>query len=170
VARWQGRAVSFYFAHGFGLYAIAIEMVPQTIRHSQAAADQDLLDLEQCAPVRRTILSKYGPPKGLVASWDTQEITPIPELQQALDSSEWHFARNFLLWQGQDTRLALSEQSVWYVSQDGLSYKEQQRKTLLKEGELSSAREADRQAKRQRQLDEARKAIPARAPEFESVF
>jgi hypothetical protein len=170
VARWHGRAVSFYFLRNFGLYAISIAMVPQGLLHSQIAADQDLLDLEQCAPIRQAILSKYGPPTGLGATWDTEEISSPPELQKASDLSEWHFARNLLLWEGPDTRLALSDQSIWYVSKAGLTYREQRRQSVIKEGRASLTRETERQAQRQRQLDEAHQAIPSRAQEFESLF
>ena len=68
VARWQGRVVSFFFGRDFGLYAIDVEMVPQAEQHTPTAADLELQDLEQCAPIRLAVIHKYGTPHGLADS------------------------------------------------------------------------------------------------------
>src|SRR5438046_6431913 len=77
VARWQGRAVSFFFGRDFGLYAIGVEMVPQAEQHTPTAADLELQDLEQCAPIRLAVIHKYGTPHGLADSWEAAEVTPL---------------------------------------------------------------------------------------------
>lgn len=176
VARWQGRAVSFHVANDFGLYAINIEMTPQSVQHTQVAADQELVDLEQCAPVRLAIRRKYGAPTGVATTWDTTEIAPLASTKQTAsqdvtaDSVKWPYARNWLLWEGQETRLALGEQSVWYASRLGLAKRERLKREWEKERELSLSRELERRAKRQQQLDEARDAVMSRANAVEASF
>jgi hypothetical protein len=176
VTRWQGRAVSFLFAKDFGLYAISVEMVPQATLHSLAAADQEMLDLEQCAPIRLAVMRKYGSPQGLAASWDAAEVTPLPVNQTtAMTRSEagsiaWPYARNWLIWEGQDTRLALGEQSVWYVSQAGLVHREEAKQELEREALAVQERDMEQRAQRQQELEQARQAVPSRAEEWESLF
>jgi hypothetical protein len=184
VARWQGRAVSFFFGRDFGLYAIAVEMVPQADQHTPIAADLELQDLEQCAPIRLAVIRKYGTPLGLAESWEAAEVTPLSvdrisatvrtETGSAVPTetglSDWPYARNWLIWEGQDTRLALAEQSVWYVSRAGLAHREQAKQAVEKEGLAAQERDATRQAQRQRQLDQARQAVLPRAQGLEPLF
>jgi len=184
VARWQGRAVSFFFGRDFGLYAIGVEMVPQADQHTPTAADLELQDLEQCAPIRLAVIHKYGTPHGLADSWEAAEVTPLSvdrtsatvrtatgsAVPTETGSTDWPYARNWLIWEGQDTRLALGEQSVWYVSRAGLTQREHTKQGLEKEGRATQERDAARQAQRQRQLDQARQAVLPRAQELESLF
>jgi hypothetical protein len=176
VARWQGRAISFYVARDIGLYAINIEMTPQALQRGPFAADQDLLELEQCAPIRQAIMQKYGAPIGLAASWESSEVLPLSPLRRApkkaegTDEEEWPYARNVLLWEGQETRLALGEQSVWYVSRLGLAQRERAKRSWEQEQDVSFTRELERRAKRQQQLDDARAGVSSRARQAESLF
>jgi hypothetical protein len=192
VARWQGRAVSFFFARDFGLYAIGVEMVPQADQHTPIAADPELQDLEQCAPIRLAVMRKYGTPNGLAESWEAAEVTPLSvdrtsatvraqvtplsvdqnsaTVRTEAGAIDWPYARNWLIWEGQDTRLALAEQSVWYVSRAGLAQREQARQALGKEGLATQERDTARQAQRQQQLDQARQAVLSRAQGWESLF
>ncbi len=176
VARWQGRAISFYVGRDVGLYAINIEMTPRTLQHGPIAADQDMVELEQCAPIRQAILQKYGAPMGLGASWETSEILPLPSLRIAAkrseqtDDTDWPYARNVLLWEGQETRLALGEQSVWYVSRLGLAQRDRVKRNWEQEQDVAFTRELERRAQRQQQIDEARAAVSARAHKVEPLF
>ena len=176
VARWKGRTVSFYVAHDIGLYAINFEMTPQRIQHAQTTTDPELLDLEQCAPIRLAIMRKYGTPTGLAVTWDTNEISPFSSGRNfstvtiETASTEWPYARNLVLWEGQETRLALGEESVWYVSRLGLIRRERAKQELEKARELSFARELERRAKRQQQIEEAREAVPSRAEAVTALF
>ena len=176
VARWKGRAVFFHIANDFGLYAINIEMTLQTVQHTQSAADQELLDLEQCAPIRLAVMQKYGAPMGLAATWDTSEISPLPAtpdsagLEVEAQSSIWPYARSWLIWEGQESRLALGEQSLWYASRVGLAKRERTKQELDKERDRSLDRELERRAKRQQQIDDAREAVTSRAHAFASFF
>jgi len=184
VARWQGRVVSFFFGRDFGLYAIDVEMVPQAEQHTPTAADLELQDLEQCAPIRLAVIHKYGTPHGLADSWEAAEVTPLSvdrtsatvrtatgsAVPTETGSTDWPYARNWLIWEGQDTRLALGEQSVWYVSRAGLTQREHTKQRVEKEGRATQERDAARQAQRQRQLDQARQAVLPRAQELESLF
>lgn len=176
VARWKGRAVSFSIAKDFGLYAINIEMTPLTRHNTPIAEDQELLDLEHCAPIRLAVMQKYGQPLGIAATWDTDEIAALsasskPALLDAeLESRRWSYARNWLIWEGQESRLALGEQSLWYVSRLGLAQRERKRMELEKELDQSLERELERRTKRQQQIDEAREAVTPRAQAFAPFF
>jgi hypothetical protein len=176
VARWKDRAISFHIDNEVGLYAINIEMTPQSVQHTQNAADQELLDLEQCAPVRLAIMRKYGASAGLAVSWDTSEIAPLsparvaPPLDIKTESLKWSYARNWLIWEGQESRLALGEQSVWYASRVGLAKRERRKRELEKERDQSLERESALRAKRQQQLEDAREAVTFRAQTFEALF
>lgn len=176
VARWQGRAISFYIAHDIGLYALNIEMTPQALQHGPLEADQDLVELEQWAPIRQAIRQKYGTPTGLAPSWDSDDLSPLPTSRTASKTDEesedldWPYSRNVLLWEGQETRLALGEQSVWYASRLGLAKRENAKRAWDQEQDLSLNRELDRRAKRQQQIDDARAAIPSRVRQVESFF
>lgn len=175
VARWNGRAVSFYLARDYGLYAINIEMTPQAVQHTQNALDPELLDLEQCAPIRLAVMQKYGAPIGIAATWDTQEITPLPPSSSTTrdleaEARQWSYARNWLLWEGQESRLALGEQSLWYIGRVGLAKREGMKLELEKERDQFLDRELERRVKRQQQVDEARDAVTSRAHTFTSFF
>jgi hypothetical protein len=174
--RWQGRTVSFLFARGFGLYAIGVEMTPWAAQHSAAVADTEQRDLEQCAPIRLAIIRKYETPQGMVESWDDLKVLPLSAgWDTAATFSEaraidWPYGRNWLAWEGEETRLALGEQFVWYVSKAGLAYREKERLALEKEGLAAQARDKERLVKRQSQLKQARENVLSRAQELEALF
>jgi hypothetical protein len=176
VARRQGRAISFYIAHDIGLYAINIEMTPQALQHSPQAADQDLIEIEQWAPIRQAIRQKYGAPTGLAPSWDSTDLSPLPtartvsQRDEEPEDPDWPYARNVLIWEGQETRLALGEQSVWYASRLSLVKRESAKSAWDQEQDSSLNRELERRAKRQQQIDDARTAIPSRVRKVESFF
>jgi len=176
VARWQDRAVSLFVANDIGLYAINIEMTPQAMQHTPVAADPETLDLEQCAPIRLAILRKYGAPSGLAITWDAHDLSPLPTspnrsaATEEEEASRWPYARNWLLWEGPETRLALGEQSVWYVSRLGLAQRERSKREREKERDLSFSRELERRTKRQQQIDAAREAVPSRAQSAAALF
>jgi hypothetical protein len=175
-ASWQGRTVSLLFARGFGLYAIGVEMTPWAAQHSSTAADPEQQDLEQCAPIRLAVLRKYGTPQGTTEAWDAMQVVPLPTNQDgAMDFTEaraidWPYARNWLIWEGEETRLALGEQFVWYVSKAGLVYREKARQALEKEALVAQAQDKARLAKRQLQLGRARQAVLSRAQGLEELF
>lgn len=176
VARWQGRAVSLFFARGFGLYAIGLEMVPQAQQHTASAADPELQDVEQCAPIRLAVIRKYGIPRGIAESWNAAELAPLPATstdattRATTGAVHWPYAANWLIWEGAVTRLALGEQFVWYVSRAGRAHREQARQAVAKEGQAVGEREAERHARRRQEVDLARQGVPLRAREWESLF
>jgi len=177
VTSWQGRLVSLLFAQGFGLYAIAVEMTPWAAQHLVTATDPEQQDLEQCAPIRLVILRKYGTPQGMVESWDALKVLPLPGDWKggATPTSEagaidWPYGRNWLVWEGEETRLALGETFVWYVGKAGLDYKEKVRQALEKEELATQAQDKVRVIKRQLQLEHARQDAPSRAQELEALF
>jgi hypothetical protein len=176
VASWQGRTVSLLFAKGFGLYAINVEMTPLAAQHSAAAADLEQRDLAQCAPIRLAIIRKYGTPQGMVESWDSPTVFPLPtnwDKTPAFSEAkaiDWPYARNSLVWEGEETRLALGEQFVWYVSKAGLVYKEKMREALEKEGLAAQAQDSVHLIQRQLQLDRTRQNVPSHAQELEALF
>ena len=177
VTSWQGRLTSLYLAHGFGLYAIAVEMTPWAAQHLAAAAEPEQEDLEQCAPIRLAVLRKYGTPQGIVESWDALNVLPLPEdwksgetLISETGVIDWPYGRNWLVWEGDETRLALGETFVWYVSKAGLDYREKMREALEKEGLAVQAQDRVRLIKRQLQLERARQDVPSQAQELEALF
>jgi hypothetical protein len=176
VALWKDRPISFLVSKDLGLYAINVEMTPRAIQHTQNAADQELLDLEQLAPIRFAIMQKYGPPLGLAITWETSEISPLPQMggSAAVDvedtAIQWPYARSWLVWEGAETRLALGEQSVWYASRVGLATQRRAKKDLEKEGDRSLDRELARRAQRQQQIEDARETVASRASAVEPFF
>lgn len=175
VARWQGRSISFQVANENGLYAVSIEMIAMTAQHTPIAPDQEILDLEQCAPIRFAVLQKYGRPQGISSTWDATEIASLPIVPQEIDDIEgqsriWPYARNWLIWEGQETRLALGEQSIWYASRLGLAKQERSKKEREEEQNMALSRTLDRRAQRQRKIEEAREALPSRARDIGSLF
>ncbi len=176
IARWQGRTISLFFAQGFGLYAIGVEMTPWLVQHSQTGADPEQQDLEYCAPIRLAVFRKYGTPGGITESWDAEEVRLLSTDQRGATpfteatAIDWPYTRNWIVWEGEETRLALGEQFVWYVSRAGLTYKEKIRQALEQEQLAAQARDREQQARRQLQLDQARQNVPFRAQELESLF
>lgn len=176
VASWQGRTVSLLFDRGFGLYAIGVEMTPWAAQHSSTVIDPEQRDLEQCAPIRLAVIRKYGTPQGVATSWESLEVLPLPRGWHGATTFteagaiDWPYARNWLIWEGKETRLALGEQFVWYVSKAGLVAREQARQALEKEQRSVQEQDRARQAARQQQLDRARQAILAHAQDLEALF
>jgi len=176
VARWQGRSVSLFFAQGFGLYAVGVEMTPWAVQHFQTATDAEQQDLEHCAPVRLAILQKYETPIGLAESWDTTEILPLAKARTGTPTFtetaaiDWPYARNWLIWEGPETRLALGEQFVWYLSKAGLAQRNKVRQAFEKEQQQAQGREREQHTRRQRQLNQVREAVLGRARELEPLF
>ena len=176
LARWRGRRVSFFFTPGFGLYAIGMEMTPWTVEHSSTAADPEQQDLEQCAPIRLAVLRHYGSPRGFVESWESTSVLPLTNERRGVPpftearAIDWPYARNWLIWEGEETRLALGERFVWYVSLEGLTYREKMKQVGEKQNVAAQAREAQRRAQRREELNQAREAVGPRAQELESLF
>ncbi len=176
VASWQGRTVSLLFDRGFGLYAIGVEMTPWAAQHSSTVIDPEQRDLEQCAPIRLAVIRKYGTPQGVATSWESLEVLPLPRGWHGATTFteagaiDWPYARNWLIWEGKETRLALGEQFVWYVSKAGLVAREQARQALEKEQRSVQEQDRARQAARQQQLDRARQAVLAHAQDLEALF
>lgn len=176
VASWQGRTISLLFDRGFGLYAIGVEMTPWTTQHSSTAVDPEQQDLEQCAPIRLAVIRKYGTPQGVATSWESLEVLPLSTGWRGATTFteagaiDWPYARNWLIWEGKETRLALGEQFVWYVSKAGLVAREQARQALEKEQRSVQEQDRTRRAERQQQLDRARRAVLAHAQDLEALF
>lgn len=176
VAYWQERLVTFLFAKDFGLYAVGIEMVPWLTQHTIAETDLELRDLQYNAPIRVAIATKYGLPYGVSALWSAEEVTALAEsrISTAPYSPEglinWDYGRSWLVWQGATTRLALSDQSVWYASRDGLAYLRHVEQAQEQEALAEDTRETQRETARQRTLDQERRRVVSRAADFEAVF
>ncbi len=82
----------------------------------------------------------------------------------------WPYARNWLIWEGQETRLALGEQSIWYASRLGLAKQERSKKEREEEQNTALSRTLDQRAQRQRKIEDAREALPSRARSIEALF
>src|SRR5712691_6241820 len=175
-ASWQGRTVSLLFARGFGLYAIGVEMTPWAAQHSSTVIDPEQRDLEQCAPIRLAVIRKYGTPQGVATSWESLEVLPLSRGWHGATTFteagaiDWPYARNWLIWEGKETRLALGEQFVWYVSKAGLVAREQARQALEKEQRSVQEQDRTQRAERQQHLDRARQAVLAHAQDLEALF
>ena len=176
LARWRGRGISFFFAQGFGLYAIGMEMTPWTVEHSSTASDPEQQDLEQCAPIRLAVLRRYGSPRGVVETWESTSVLPLTNERRGVPpftearAIDWPYARNWLIWEGEETRLALGERFVWYVSLEGLTYREKMKQAGEKQHLAAQSRKALRRTQRQEELNQAREAVGPRAQELESLF
>ena len=176
VARWRDRAVSFVFARDFGLYAVGIEMIPWTVQHTATETDLELRDLTHSAPVRLAVAGKYGRPHGVSALWSAQEFIPLessrlrtaPYSQTSLIN--WDYGRSWLIWRGQTTRLALGEQSVWYVGRDGLAHRQRLERAEDVDSLIEQARDEAQDAARRQQLERARRQLPAQARRLERLF
>ena len=56
--------------------------------------------------------------------------------------TDWFYALSWLIWEGHETRIAVGEQEIWYVSQAWLEQRKQAR-ALLKKHALA-AQDSDR--------------------------
>ena len=176
VARWQDHAVSFLFARDFGLYAVGIETIPWTVQHTATETDLELRDLSYSAPVRLAVAGKYGRPHGISALWSAQEVIPLEASRLRTTSYSqtslinWDYGRSWLIWRGQTTRLALGEQSVWYVSQAGLAWQQRLERAEEVDSLIEQARDEAQDTARRQQLERARRQLPARARRLERFF
>ena len=176
VAYWRDRLVTFLFAKDFGLYAIGIEMVPWLTQHTVTESDLELRDLQYNAPIRVAIATKYGLPYGVSVLWSAEEVTPLAEsrINTTPYSPEglidWGYGRSWLVWRGATTRLALSDQSVWYASRDGLAHLQHLEQVREQEVLAEDAQETQREAARQRTLEQERRRVVSKAADFEAVF
>lgn len=167
-ATWQTRTVTFRIDRDFGLYALGIELVPEAVQHAIETDDTELYDLEYRAPMRVAVVNKYGRPQGLTTQWDGLDIRSLPDASwQESSVTDWSYALSWLVWEGQDTRIAVGEQEVWYVSQAWLEQHRQARTFLEQHPTAVQGIDLVRQAARQRRLDHARGAISTRAAELE---
>lgn len=176
VARWKDRTVSFLFARDFGLYAVGIEMVPWTVQHTVAEADLVLRDLTYSAPVRLAVGGKYGRPHGLSAAWSAQEVVPLADSRPTMTPYsqasliDWDYGLRWLIWRGQTTRLALGDQSVWYVDRDGLAYQQQLERPGNSDNLVEQAKGEEEDAARRHRLERARQQLPTQALRLEELF
>ena len=170
-ATWQTRTVTFRIDRSFGLYALGVELIPEAVQHALETDDTELSDLEYRAPVRVAVVNKYGPPQGLTTQWDGLDIRPLPDLGwKQSNVIDWSYALSWLVWKSQDTRIAVGEQEVWYVSQAWLEQRRQARTFLEQHAVAVQDIDLVRQAARQQRLDHMRAAIPTRAAELEPFF
>lgn len=170
-ATWKERTVTFRIDRNFGLHAIGIELVPETIQHSPTAGDAELRDLQYRAPMRIAVVNKYGKPHGISRLWDALDLNALQaSMWKETHVTDWFYALSWLIWEGQETRIAVGEQEVWYVSQAWLERRKQARALLERHALAAQDSDLVRQAERQQRLDRAREAIPARAEEFEPLL
>ena len=170
-ATWRERTVTLQIDRAFGLYAIGIELVPETIQHSLAANDSRLRDLEYRAPMRMAIVNKYGKPHGICGLWEALDVNALQDsLWKKTHVADWFYTLSWLIWEGHETRIAVGEQEIWYVSQTWLGQRRQARALLEQHALTAHDSDLVRQAERQRRLDQARDAISARAEEFEPLL
>jgi len=167
-ATWRERTVTLQIDHAFGLYAIGIELVPETIQHSLSADDSKLRDLEYRAPMRMAVVNKYGKPHGISDLWEALDVNALQgSLWKKTHVADWFYALSWLIWEGHETRIAVGEQEIWYVSQTWLGQRKQARSQLKQHALTAHDSDLVRQAERQRRIDQARDTISARAEEFE---
>ena len=170
-ATWQTRTVTFRIDRDFGLYALGIELVPEAVQHAIETDDAELYDLEYRAPVRLAVVNKYGRPQGLTAQWDGLDIRSLPDSGwQQSTVIDWSYALSWLVWKSQDTRIAVGEQEVWYISQAWLEQRRQARTFLEQHAVAVQDIDLVRQAARQQRLDRVRNAISAQAAELEPLL
>lgn len=176
VAYWQGRIVTFLFAEDFGLYAVGIEMVPWLTQHTISETDLELRDLKYNAPIRVAIATKYGFPQGVGVLWSAEEVISLAESRistkpySAEGLINWDYGTSWLVWQGGTTRLALSDQSVWYASREGLAHRLQVERAGEQDAFSEDENETQQEAARQRNLDQQRQGAVSRAADFEAIF
>ncbi len=176
VTRWQDRIVTFLFAADFGLYAVGIETIPWTVQHTIKETDIEIRDMKYSAPVRVAVAAKYGIPDAVGVLWSAEELTPLAENRIGTapygEASliDWDYGRSWLMWQGQTTRLALGDQSVWYASQEGLAYRAKIERARAQEPLDEQAEEEERDAEREQRLQHTRQQITSQAKSLESLF
>ena len=176
VTYWRDRIVTFLFAEQFGLYAVGIEMVPWVTQHTVTETDLELRDLKYNAPIRVAIATKYGTPQGVGVVWSAEEVVSLQESRisskpySAEGLIDWDYGRSWLVWQGAATRLALSDQSVWYASQEGLAYRRQVEQVHEQEAFAEDKETAEQEAARQRQVNQHRDRVVSKAADFEALF
>ena len=170
-ATWRTRTVTFRIDRDFGLYALGIELVPEAVQHAIETDDAELSDLEYRAPMRLAVVNKYGQPRGLASQWDGLDIRSLPDAAwQDSSVTDWSYALSWLIWEGRDTRIAVGEQEVWYVSQAWLEQHRQARTFLEQHPTAVQGIDLVRQAARQQRLDHTRNAVPTRAAELEPLL
>ncbi len=170
-ATWQARTVTFRIDRNFGLYALGIELIPEAVQHTLEIDDAELSDLEYRAPMRLAVVNKYGRPQGLATQWDGLDISPLPNAGwKTSNVTDWSYALSWLVWKSQDTRIAVGEQEVWYVSRAWLEQRRQARTFLERQAVAVQDIDLVRQAERQQRLDHARDALPTRAAELEPLL
>ena len=84
-ATWRERTVTLQINRAFGLYAIGIELVPETIQHSLTADDLKLRDLEYRAPMRMAVVNKYGKPHGISGLWEALDVNALQDSTNSLN-------------------------------------------------------------------------------------
>ena len=170
-ATWKERTITFRIDRNFGLHAIGIELVPETIQHSPTADDAELRDLQYRAPMRIAVVNKYGKPHGISRLWDALDVNALQaSVWKETHVTDWFYALSWLIWEGHETRIAVGEQEVWYVSQAWLEQRRQARALLERHALTAQDSDLVRQAERQQRLDQARAAVSARAEEFEPLL
>ena len=170
-ATWQTRTVTFRIDRRFGLYALGIELMPEAVQHAPETDDAELSDLEYRAPMRVAVVNKHGRPQGLATQWDDLDINPLPDSGwKASTVTDWSYALSWLVWENRDSRIAVGEQDVWYVSLAWLEQRRQARTFLEQHALAVQDTDLVRQAERQQRLDQARAAIPTRAAELEPLL
>jgi hypothetical protein len=176
VTRWQDQIVTFLFAVDFGLYAVGIETIPWTVQHTTKETDMEIRDMKYSAPTRVAVAEKYGTPDAVGALWSAQELTPLAENRISTtpygkaNLIDWDYGRSWLIWQGHTTRLALSDQSVWYASQDGLAYRAKVEWAIEQEPLDEQAKEAEKDAERERRLQHTRQQITSQVKRLAPLF
>ncbi len=176
VTRWQDQIVTFLFAENFGLYAVGIETIPWTVQHTLKETDIEIRDMKYSAPVRVAVAEKYGTPDAVGVLWSAEELTPLAENRISTTPYgkasliDWEYGRSWLIWQGHTTRLALGDQSVWYASQDGLTYRAKVERAVEQEPLDEQAKDAEKDAEREQQLQRTRQRITSQAKSLAPLF
>lgn len=167
-ATWQERTITFRIDRHFGLYALGIELVPEAAQHAPETDDAELRDLEYRAPMRLAVVNKYGRPQGLANQWDSLDISPLPDSGwKKANVTDWSYTLSWLVWNDPETRIAVGEQEVWYVSQAQLDRRKQAQVLLEQHASVVQGADLVRQAERRQRLNRARDAIPTRAAALE---
>ena len=170
-ATWQARTITFRIDRNFGLYALGIEFVPEAVQHAPETDDSELPDLTYRAPMRLAVVNKYGRPQALTSQWDDLDASPLPDAGwKKANVIDWSYAMSWLVWRGQETRIAVGEQEVWYVSRALLNRRRRARALLEQHALTAHGVDLVRQAEHQQRLDRARGAIPTRAEALEPLL
>lgn len=176
VTRWKDQIVTFLFAKNFGLYAVGIETIPWTVQHTIKETDMEIRDMTYSAPVRVAVAEKYGTPDAVGALWSAQTLTPLAENRTSTTPYgkasliDWDYGRSWLIWQGDTTRVALGDQSVWYASQDGLAYRAKIEQAVEQDPLDEQAKNAEKDAAREERLQGIRQRISSQARSLGPLF